>query len=99
MTKTLRKTESLSYPTNPLAAIRELQELNSAERDRGAATSNDNASGRPVALSQSDAVGSATGSAPSNADRSDRSSKVARATSSATVGEGSGNPMKEAILQ
>src|SRR5581483_9522392 len=83
-----RRTESLAYPKNPLAAMRELQELNDLP---SVANGNDPAKSRnvvalPTSLPQSSATSSevadatssptssAEGSAVADADRSDDSS-------------------------
>jgi hypothetical protein len=67
-----RKTESLSYPTNPLAAIRELQELDAPPKT----VSKANQSQKPaiVALPTSSEVASATGSDETGATSSEESS-------------------------
>src|SRR5581483_4199372 len=73
-----RRTESLAYPKNPLAAMRELQELNDLP---SVANGNDPAKSRNVvALPTSLPQSSATSSAVAPPD----SSEVADATSSPT---------------
>src|SRR5262245_2753906 len=79
-----RKTESLSYPKNPLAAMRELQELDAQVH---IVNGNDPAEDSPVvalpttlptssvvALANSSDVGSTNSSAVAGADSSDESS-------------------------
>src|SRR5262245_43002719 len=76
-----RKTESLSYPTNPLAAIRELQELDA--RPKLASKSNQAEKPPVVALPTSRAVASATGSDESSTTDSDETDATSSKESSA----------------
>jgi hypothetical protein len=72
MTKTAKKTESLAYPSNPLAAMRELQELDPVPQppkaDEPVASSQEaSTTTLPVANATSSEVGSEPGSKPVNA--------------------------------
>jgi hypothetical protein len=79
-----RKTESLSYPKNPLAAMRELQELDAqvhiangndpAEDSPAVALATTLPTSSAVALANSSDVGSTNSSAVASADSSDESS-------------------------
>jgi len=78
-----RKTESLSYPSNPLAAIRELQELDAQPKIER----KNNQSQKPpmVALPTSRAVSSATGSDETSAASSEKTSATSSEESSAPL--------------
>src|SRR5262245_40642193 len=85
-----RKTESLSYPSNPLAAIRELQELDA--KPNGVATSRAQSERTPVALPASSEVASPESSEVTPAT----SSEVASATGSKRAGPVPGRRAKGA---
>ena len=95
-----RKTESLAYPANPLAAIRELQDLDAPENGGHEADQDTESSATtpPVAQTGGSEVAKAITSEGRVATAPQRRKRVANATSSATATAGPPDPVREAVL-
>lgn len=95
-----RKTESLAYPTNPLAAIRELQDLDAPESGGHEAEANAESSATtpPVAQTGSSEVTNAAGSERRVGVAPRRRQRLANATSGAGAADARPDPVREAVL-
>lgn len=95
-----RKTESLAYPSNPLAAIRELQDLDAPESGDQGARDNAGSSATAPAVAQTEGseVANATRSERRHAVAPQRRKKVPNAASSATAADAPPDPVREAVL-
>jgi hypothetical protein len=83
----IRKTESLAYPSNPLDAMRELQELDAAPAPLKPATGIPPAVALPRELPTSSAVAHATGVEVAHATDSEVAQATGSAVGSATMAE------------
>lgn len=96
-----RKTESLAYPTNPLAAMRDLQELDAAQGNTIHATSSVDSSevAQKPSSEHSSARNSVDGSAEARAEtRQPTQKRSSRARAAETdTGEASSNAIADAV--
>jgi hypothetical protein len=98
-----RKTESLSYPVSPLAAMRELQELDAVAngKPKTDVPQKPEPVTLPVALATRSAVGNATGSEEGSATRPRRrlQTSVAESNSVESEPQVKGNPLIQAMRE